>query len=117
ATREAPGSRAARRRGRRGEWRGRTSPTGEQRERGVVQTAVGRERMAGIDRGLAGQIGEASSRLLDDDLARGEIPRLQIYLDIHLSLPFGHQPIPEVVAEAALALGGVYESHQAVPDA
>src|SRR5438132_13997078 len=73
--------------------------------------------VAGVDRRRAGEVGEAPARLLHHDLARREVPGLEIDLDVHLRLALGHQRVAEIVAKAALTLGGVDETHDAVPDA
>src|SRR6185503_17382481 len=85
----------------------------EQRQGGVVKRAVGGEGAAGVDGGHAGKIGEPPPRFLDDDLAGGEVPGLEVGLHVDLGLAFGHQRVPEVVAEAALAIGGVDQAHEA----
>ena len=82
-----------------------------------MQAAVGGQRVAGVDRRRAGEVGEAPARLLHHDLARREVPGLEIDLDVHLRLALGHQRVAEIVAKAALTLGGVDEAHDTVPDA
>src|SRR5436305_628596 len=97
-------------------WGPPTSTTGEQGQRGVVQTSVRCERVAGVDRRHAFEVGEPASRLLDDDLARRQVPRLEIDFHVDLGLPLGDERITQVVAEAALTLRRVDEPHEAVPD-
>ena len=51
------------------------SSAADDRQRGVVQRPVGRDRVAAGGGRDAAEIGEAAARLLDDHLRRGEIPQ------------------------------------------
>src|SRR5262245_8245942 len=77
------------------------SVAGERLERGGVQAAVGRERVAGGERVVAVEVGEPAAGFLDDDLRRGQVPDLEVQpqRDLH---PAGGQPrVAHVVAEPA----------------
>src|SRR5439155_23156283 len=96
-----PGPRAERRRARPD---GRRASGGEEREGGVVQPPVRRERGTRVDRGPPPEVGEPSARLLDDDLRSGEVPGLGVELRLDLAFACGAEPVAKVVADAPLAL-------------
>src|SRR6185436_5964117 len=104
AMRAAPVRRGARRRARPGARPASPRPVSasEQGQGRLVKAAVGGEGAAAVDRGRPGEIGEASARLLDEDLARRQVPGLEIGLEVDLRLALGDHRVAEVVTEAAL---------------
>src|SRR5882724_1531146 len=91
------------------------SAAAKEAERFVVEQAVAREDRTRIDIGLAFEVGEPAPRLLDENLHRRRVPRLEIGLRVDLSLARRHQAVAVVVAEAALARGRIHEADEAVP--
>ncbi len=49
------------------------------------------------------EVGEASTGLLHDDQWRGEIPRVELGFEHHLTRAFGDQRVAPEIAEAAIA--------------
>src|SRR5262245_25695442 len=80
-----------------------------------MEAAVRRQRRARVDRRISVPVGEAAAGLLDQELARRQVPRLQIELGVDLGLALGDQAVARVVPEAALTLGGVDQPHELVP--
>src|SRR6266542_3634669 len=87
----------------------------QQREDRVVQASVGGKRRARVDRGAPREVGEAAAGFLHEDLARCEIPGLEVRLEVDLGLARRHQRIAQVVAEPALAIGRIDQPEEAVP--
>ena len=59
----------------------------------------------------------SSARLLDDDLDRSEVPRLQIQLHHGFGLSTGDEGVAEIVAEPALSSGCPHQPLEPVPAA
>src|SRR2546426_4122148 len=96
---------------------GRNHLATQHRERVVMQSTIRRQRRAGIDRAPPVEVRESPAGLLDEEHAGREIPGLEVDLDVELCLAFSHQTVAGVVAEAALAIGGVDQTDEAVPAA
>src|SRR5499433_1314691 len=92
-----------------------TSCASEKTERLIVQESIGGEDGARVDVGFALEVREAATRLLHEDLHGGGVPGLEIALGVDLALARGDQAVAVVVAEAALARGGVDQAHEAIP--
>src|SRR6266478_3832300 len=82
----------------------------------VMEQAVGREHRAGVDVGLAGEVGELAARLLDENLHGRDVPGLEIGLGVDLRLALRHHAVAEVVAEATLPRGRVHEALEPRPE-
>src|SRR6266508_4435683 len=80
-----------------------------------MEPPVGREHGTVVDRGPAGEVGEAPARLLDEDLHRRHIPGLEVHLDVDLGLARGHEPVAVVVTEPARPVAGIEEPDEPVP--
>src|SRR2546428_821321 len=74
-----------------------------------------RQSSAGGHRRLSVPAREAPARLLDEELARRQIPGLQILLGIDLGLALGDEAVARVVAESPLPVGRVDEPHELRP--
>src|SRR6266545_1179695 len=59
-----------------------TSVAAKEAERFIVEQAVAREDRPRVDIGLAFEVGEAAPRLLDENLHRRRVPRLEIGLGV-----------------------------------
>jgi hypothetical protein len=69
----------------------------------VVEPSVRRERTPSMDRPHAGEIGQATPSLLDQDRRCRQIPRAQVALDHRLRRALGDQRVAPEVTEAAVA--------------
>ena len=99
----------------RGSRRGSRPRAAEERQGLVVQAAVRREHAAVVDGRAPAEVGEAPARLLHEDLHRGDVPWLEVDLDVELGLAAGDDVVAVVVAEAARARRAVDEPHEADP--
>src|SRR5207247_9304699 len=63
----------------------------------------------------AGARRESRTACFDEERAGRHSPGLQIDLGVDLGLALGHEAVADVVAEAALAIGGVDQTDEAVP--
>src|SRR5712691_8203302 len=79
--------------------------------------AVADECGAGVDGGSSVEVREPPTSLFDQDLARRQVPWLQVELGVDLRLAGGDERVAEIVAEAALAQRAVDQSCEAVPPA
>src|SRR5205823_11872823 len=84
-------------------------------QRGVVEQAIAGEDRAAVDAVGAVEIGESATRLLHDDLERGDVPRLDGGRERDLSLALGHPEVRGEVAEAALHLCPIGQMEEALP--
>src|SRR5262249_17123270 len=85
------------------------------REHRLVASAGRRKRGAGVDRGPAVEVREPATGLLDEQHAGCQVPGLEVDLDIDLGFALGYETVADVVTEAALAVGRLDETDEAVP--
>src|SRR2546427_3202167 len=84
-------------------------PCPEHVERRVVHEPVGADERAGVDRALTTQTCGAPSRLLDDHLEGGDVPRVHDPVNRDLTRAFGDE---HVLVEVTQPPGAVHALHQ-----